>query len=115
MGLPNYVVDGPQGWNDEVGYGAGEVGKPAVVVTSSPPESVRLTDLDWTSVTTRLSDADSAACERAQAPSAQRGQHLDVVLVGGGGATDRHSPPGSSRCCRCTSRPSCWAPDTTAV
>src|SRR5881397_594954 len=46
-------VDGPGGWDDEVGYGAGEVGRPAfVVVTSSPPESVRLTDLDWTFVTT---------------------------------------------------------------
>src|SRR4051794_31403609 len=34
------VVDGPKGWNDETGYGAGEVDKPAfVVVTSSPPES----------------------------------------------------------------------------
>ncbi|UYQ62729.1 dihydrofolate reductase family protein [Streptomyces peucetius] len=52
------VVDGPNGWNDEIGYGADEVGKPPfVVVTSSPPESVRLTDLDWTFVTTGLSDA----------------------------------------------------------
>jgi hypothetical protein len=43
------VVNGPKGWNDDSGYGAGEVGKPAfVVVTNSPPESVRLTDLDWT-------------------------------------------------------------------
>src|SRR3954453_15623712 len=41
------LVDGPGGWNDEIGYGAGEVGKPPfVVVTSSPPPSVRLTDLD---------------------------------------------------------------------
>jgi dihydrofolate reductase len=38
------VVDGPKGWDDRTGYGAGEVGKPAfVVVTSSPPESVRTT------------------------------------------------------------------------
>ena len=37
------VVDGPKGWDDTTGYGAGEVGKPAfVVVTSAPPESVRL-------------------------------------------------------------------------
>ena len=36
------VVDGPKGWDDTSGYGAGEVGKPAfVVVTSSAPESVR--------------------------------------------------------------------------
>lgn len=71
------VVDGPGGWNDETGYGAGEVGKPAfVVVTSSPPASVRLTDLDWTFVTTGLSDAVAAARERAK--------DLDVVLMGGG-------------------------------
>jgi dihydrofolate reductase len=79
------IVDGPGGWNDEVGYGAGEVGKPAfVVVTSSPPESVRLTDLDWTFVTTGLADAVTAARERAEAASSARGEDLDVVLMGGG-------------------------------
>ncbi len=71
------MVDGPGGWDDDVGYGAAEVGKPAfVVVTSSPPESVRLTDLDWTFVTTGLPDAVAAARERAG--------DLDVVLMGGG-------------------------------
>jgi len=60
------MVDGPDGWNDEIGYGAREVGKPAfVVVTSSPPESLRLTDLDWTFITTGLSDAVTAARARA--------------------------------------------------
>src|SRR3954468_16857088 len=40
------IVDGPHGWDDTTGYGAGEAGKPAfVVVTSSRPESVRLGDL----------------------------------------------------------------------
>jgi dihydrofolate reductase len=79
------LVDGPGGWNEEVGYGAGEVGKPAfVVVTSSPPASVRLTDLDWTFVTTGLADAVATARARAQAASVQRGQDLDVVLMGGG-------------------------------
>jgi dihydrofolate reductase len=79
------VVDGPGGWNDETGYGAGEVGKPAfVVVTSVPPESVRLTDLDWTFVTTGLSDAVTAARERAEAASQDSGEDLDVVLMGGG-------------------------------
>ncbi|MFE3740804.1 dihydrofolate reductase family protein [Streptomyces sp. NPDC059134] len=79
------LVDGENGWDDTAGYGAGEVGKPAlVVVTSAPPESVRLTDLDWTFVTTGLSDAVSAARERAEAASADRGQDLDVVLMGGG-------------------------------
>jgi dihydrofolate reductase len=79
------MVDGPGGWNDETGYGAGEVGKPAfVVVTSSPPESVRLTDLDWTFVTTGLSDAVTAARERAEAASSAGARDLDVVLMGGG-------------------------------
>jgi dihydrofolate reductase/uncharacterized protein YhbP (UPF0306 family) len=79
------VVDGPDGWNDETGYGAGEVGKPAfVVVTSSPPESVRLTDLDWTFVTTGLSDAITAARGRAEAAVTASGRDLDVVLMGGG-------------------------------
>jgi dihydrofolate reductase len=74
------VVDGPNGWDDTTGYGAGEVGKPAfVVVTSSPPESVRLADLDWTFVTTGLPDAVAAARERAEAASAH-----DVMLMGGG-------------------------------
>ena len=71
------VVDGPGGWDNDVGYGAGEVAKPPfVVVTSSPPESMRLTELDWTFVTTGLSDAVAAARERAG--------DLDVVLMGGG-------------------------------
>ena len=49
------VIDGPKGWNDETGYGTGKVGKPSfVVVTSSPPKSVRLTGLNWTFVTTGL-------------------------------------------------------------
>ena len=79
------VVDGPHGWDDTTGYGAGEVGKPAfVVVTSSPPESVRLTGLDWTFVTTGLPDAVEAARERAEAASLHRGVDLDVVLMGGG-------------------------------
>ena len=78
-------VDGPGGWDDETGYGAGEVGKPAfVVVTSAPPESVRLADLDWTFVTTGLPDAVAAARERAEAASSDTGKELDVVLMGGG-------------------------------
>ncbi|MFJ7999414.1 dihydrofolate reductase family protein [Streptomyces sp. NPDC096310] len=79
------VVDGPNGWDDTSGYGAGEVGKPAfVVVTSSPPESVRLTGLDWTFVTSGLSDAVTTARERAEAASSDSGKDLDVVLMGGG-------------------------------
>ncbi|GAB2885383.1 dihydrofolate reductase family protein [Streptomyces mayteni] len=72
------IVDGPHGWNDETGYGAGEVGRPAFfVVTGAPPESVRLTDLDWTFVTTGLPDAVAAARRRTP-------EDRDVVLMGGG-------------------------------
>ncbi|MET9505789.1 dihydrofolate reductase family protein [Streptomyces sp. NPDC006622] len=79
------VDDGPNGWDDRTGYGAGEVGKPAfVVVTSAPPRSVRLTDLDWTFVTTGLRDAVAAARDRAEAASSRRGENLDVILMGGG-------------------------------
>ena len=78
------VVDGPHGWDDETGYGAGEVGKPAfVVVTSSPPASVRLTGLDWSFVA-GLPEAVAAARTRAEAASADTGRDLDVVLMGGG-------------------------------
>ncbi|WP_328502571.1 dihydrofolate reductase family protein [Streptomyces sp. NBC_00457] len=79
------VVDGPGGWDDTIGYGAGEVGKPAfVVVTSSQPEAVRLTGLDWTFVTTGLPDAVAVARERAEAAASDSGKDLDVVLMGGG-------------------------------
>ncbi|MEV5902624.1 dihydrofolate reductase family protein [Streptomyces sp. NPDC052127] len=79
------LVDGPGGWNEESGYGAGEVGRPAfVVVTSSPPKSVRLTELDWTFVTTGLPDAVTVARERADAAASAVGADLDVVLMGGG-------------------------------
>ncbi|MFJ8583759.1 dihydrofolate reductase family protein [Streptomyces sp. NPDC093595] len=78
------VVDGPEGWDDTTGYGAGEVGRPAfVVVTSSPPESVRTAHLDWTFVTTGLPAAVATARERAEAASSDSGKDLDVVLMGG--------------------------------
>src|ERR1700759_5450675 len=39
------IVDGPDGWNDEMGYGAALAATPPVlVVTSDPPEKVRLAD-----------------------------------------------------------------------
>lgn len=79
------VVDGPQGWDERTGYGAGEAGTPPfVVVTSSPPASVRLTDLDWTFVTTGLAAAVAVARERAEAASEEQGKDLDVVVMGGG-------------------------------
>lgn len=79
------IVDGPGGWNDEIGYGAGEVGTPPfVVVTGSPPDGVRLSDLRWTFVTSGLPDAIDAARRLAAEESSRRGTDLDVVLMGGG-------------------------------
>ena len=79
------IVDAPGGWSDELGYGAGEVGKPAfVVLTSAEPASVRLTELDWTFVTSGLPAAIEAARARAEEASRKRGRDLDVVLMGGG-------------------------------
>ncbi len=77
------VVDGPQGWTDEVGYGAREVGRPAFfVVTSNPPVATRLPI--WRFVTTGLRDtvarASAAALDAAESAGADR----DVVLMGGG-------------------------------
>lgn len=79
------IVDGPAGWNDEIGYGAAEAAKPPfVVVTGAAPASVRLASLDWTFVTTGLADGIAVARERAEQASAARGEDLDVVLMGGG-------------------------------
>ena len=79
------IVDGPGGWDDETGYGAGEVGTPPfVVLTSAPPARVRLTDLDWTFVTSGLEDAVTAAQDLAARESSARAEELDVVLMGGG-------------------------------
>ncbi|MBO1332253.1 dihydrofolate reductase family protein [Streptomyces sp. VRA16 Mangrove soil] len=88
------LVDGAKGWNGTTGYGAGEVGEPAfVVVTGTPPQSLRLTGLDRTFVTTGLdrtfvttglSDAVTTARRRAEAASSAAGKDLDVVLMGGG-------------------------------
>ncbi|WP_182112288.1 MULTISPECIES: dihydrofolate reductase family protein [unclassified Actinotalea] len=79
------VVDGPHGWDEETGYGAGEVGTPPfVVVTGTPPDAVRRSDLDWTFVTSGLADAVAVARERTEAAASGRGTVLDVVLMGGG-------------------------------
>ncbi|WP_152190719.1 dihydrofolate reductase family protein [Georgenia satyanarayanai] len=79
------VVDGPRGWSEQVGYGAGEAGTPPfVVVTSSPPRAVRLTGLDWTFVTTGLAAAVAVARERAESAAEERCEDLDVVVMGGG-------------------------------
>ena len=71
------TVDGPAGWNDEMGYGAGHAAQPPFfVVTHEPPGSVRL-PLDFTFVTDGVAAAIDAA--RAVCPGDQ-----DVVVMGGG-------------------------------
>jgi dihydrofolate reductase len=70
------IVDGPHGWNDEVGYGAKHAGTPPFfVVTHSKPESIRLA-LDFTFVTDGL----ASAIRLAQAAAGAK----DVVVMGGG-------------------------------
>src|SRR3954453_8002168 len=46
------ILHGPSGWDDNIGYGAQNVGRPPFfVVTHTPPASHRLTNLDFTFVT----------------------------------------------------------------
>jgi dihydrofolate reductase len=70
------IVDGPHGWNDEMGYGARHATNPSFfVVTHAAPDNVRL-DLDLTFVTDGL----GPAIEAARAAAGER----DVVVMGGG-------------------------------
>ncbi|MCU1484558.1 MAG: hypothetical protein JWN67_1304 [Actinomycetia bacterium] len=70
------VIDGPGGWNEEMGYGADLAATPPfVVVTHQPPASVRL-GLDFTFVT----DGVAAAVDAARAKAGDK----DVVIMGGG-------------------------------
>ncbi|WP_146927580.1 dihydrofolate reductase family protein [Cellulomonas xylanilytica] len=71
------VVDGPNGWNDDIHYGAdqGDVPPPCFVVTHQAPEHVRLTDR-MTIVTTGLHDA----LDQAAAAAGEK----DVFIMGGG-------------------------------
>jgi dihydrofolate reductase len=69
------IIDGPGGWNDEMGYGAKEVGTPPFfVVTHAKPKSLRL-GLDFTFVTDGL----GSAIEQARAAAGDR----DAVIMGG--------------------------------
>lgn len=71
------IVDGPDGWSDDMGYGAGLVGTPPFfVVTHSAPAHVRL-DLDFTFVTDGLEAAIARARDAA-------GDAKDAVVMGGG-------------------------------
>lgn len=71
------VVDAPDGWNEDMHYGAdqGDVPPPCFVVTHRAPEHVRLTDR-MTIVTTGLRDA----LEQAAAAAGDK----DVFIMGGG-------------------------------
>jgi dihydrofolate reductase len=69
------IIDGPLGWNDEVGYGAGQAGTPPFfVVTHAPPDKVRL-GLNFMFVTA----GPKAAIDQARVAAADK----DVVVMGG--------------------------------
>ena len=73
------VVDGPDGWNEEMGYGAQEAGTPPFfVVTHSPPKDVRLER----ALGMRFTFASDLATAIDQARAAA--SHGDVVIMGGG-------------------------------
>ncbi len=70
------VVDGPHGWGDDMGYGAGLAAQPPVlVVTRTPPAQVRLADRF-----TFVVDGLRSAVAKAVAMADDR----DVVIMGGG-------------------------------
>jgi dihydrofolate reductase len=69
------IIDGPNGWNDEMGYGAREVGaQPVLVVTRQPPRTVRLADRF-----TFVVDGVRSAVAKGIALAEDR----DVVVMGG--------------------------------
>lgn len=69
------IVDAPDGWNDEMGYGARHAAQPPVlVVTRTPPEKVRLQDR-FTFVIDGLASAVTKAIALAE--------DRDVVVMGG--------------------------------
>ena len=72
------IIDGPDGWNDDVGYGAAVASKPKFFcVTHSPPSSRRLVDHDFTFV-----PSVAAAVDAARDAASSVGK--DVVVMGGG-------------------------------
>jgi dihydrofolate reductase len=70
------IVDGPHGWNDDMGYGAGLAAQPPVlVVTRKPPATVRLAERF-----TFVVDGIRSAVAKGIAMAEDR----DVVVMGGG-------------------------------
>jgi dihydrofolate reductase len=73
------VVNGPDGWNQDMGYGADQTGTPPFfVVTHSPPGDVRLER----ELGMRVTFAGDLVAAIDQARSAAT--HGDVVIMGGG-------------------------------
>jgi len=73
------TVNAPEGWNEEMGYGADQTGTPPFfVVTHSPPADVRL-ERELGMSFTFVSDL-GAAIDQARSAAT----HGDVVLMGGG-------------------------------
>jgi dihydrofolate reductase len=69
------LIDAPDGWNDEMGYGAARAAQPPLlVVTRTPPAEVRLADR-----TTFIVDGIGSAVSKGVAMADDR----DVVLMGG--------------------------------
>ncbi len=74
------IIDGPLGWNEEMGYGAHHAAVPPVfVLTHTPPGSWRLGPR-FRFVTDGL----AAAVEQARTAASDRGDDPDVVIMGGG-------------------------------
>ncbi|MCY1138892.1 dihydrofolate reductase family protein [Actinoplanes sp. Pm04-4] len=70
------IVDAPDGWSDEMGYGAGLAAQPpCLVVTRTPPAHVRLADRF-----TFVVDGIGSAVEKGLALADDR----EVVIMGGG-------------------------------
>jgi dihydrofolate reductase len=73
------VVNGPDGWNDEMGYGADQTATPPfIVVTHSPPQEVRL-ERELGMRVTFVGDLVTAIDQARSAAT-----HGDVVIMGGG-------------------------------
>jgi dihydrofolate reductase len=77
------IVDGPNGWNDEVGYGHDQnqsIAPPCYVVTHQPPAQVRLASR-FRFVTGGV----AAAVDQARAAAGDK----DVVIMGGANVIDQ--------------------------
>jgi dihydrofolate reductase len=73
------IVNGPDGWNKDMGYGADQTGTPPFfVVTHSPPRDVRL-ERELRMRFTFVSDLLTAIDHARSAAT-----HGDVVIMGGG-------------------------------